>query len=210
MKLLTISGLDGSGKSTQIEMLRSELERQGSKVFYFHSIEFSLANQISKLFKKTPTGPESSARDSDENNDIQKSVTHATRFQIWLRKIFLRIDIWRFSLLRSKLRNNGYDYILSDRYFYDSIVNIEFLSAANGHPMSKCNWTSGVHLPDTAIYLQTSPEIIMSRDRVPDQGLEYLQKKKELYDAKTAIWNWTVINGNQEKNIIFEELKKFL
>jgi thymidylate kinase len=33
-------------------------------------------------------------------------------------------------------------------------------------------------LPDVAMYLQADPQIIMQRERKPDQGLEYLQKKK--------------------------------
>ncbi|HLN19060.1 MAG TPA: hypothetical protein VK255_02730, partial [Patescibacteria group bacterium] len=37
MNIITISGLDGSGKSTQIDMLKSFLESQGKKVFYFHA-----------------------------------------------------------------------------------------------------------------------------------------------------------------------------
>lgn len=205
MKIITISGLDGSGKSTQIQLLKNELERIGSKVFYFHAIEFSLANRITKLFKKIRGTSEYSARDSDGNN---RSVTTATPFQIWLRKIFLRIDIWRFGLLRNKLRNQNYDYILSDRYFYDSVVNIEYLS------LLKLGFRKflkpSFRRPDIAIYLQTTPEKIMQRDRVPDQGLEYLEKKKELYDAKTALWNWMVIDGNRDKTEIFTAINKML
>lgn len=184
-------------------MLKDELERTGSKVFYFHANQFSVSNFYNIIRPhKVISGKH------------KESVSKASYFQIQLRKIALSIDIWRFGLLRNKLRNQNYDYILSDRYFYDSVVNIEYL-------LTQCNpeakllefpklsfWVTPT--PDTAIYLQTSPEKIMQRERVPDQGLEYLEKKKELYDAKTSEWNWQVIDGNRDKIEIFTDIKKML
>jgi len=119
----------------------------------------------------------------------------------------LRIDIWRFKVLLNKLSNIGYDYVLSDRYFYDSIVNIEYL---NSRGLASTDVEAKPLRPDIAIYIQTSPEEIMQRDRVPDQGREYLEKKKKLYDSKTETWNWKVIDGNRDKDVIFEEIKNLL
>jgi len=48
----------------------------------------------------------------------------------------------------------------------------------------------------------------MNRPKKPDQGIDYLQQKKKLYDAKTKIWHWKIIDGNRNKEVIFEELKK--
>ena len=203
MKIISISGLDGSGKSTQIKLLQTYLEAQGEKVFYFHAIEQGLAKKlidfrnnyclICKLSGKCKVYTE-------------KSVTKATWFQITLRKIFLQIDTWRFKLLRNKLRNNGYTYILSDRYFYDSLVNIAYLECRDA---LQCVST-GIPKPDLAFYLKADPEIIMQRKRVPDQGREYLQKKEMLFIIAVEKFNLIVIDGNRAENIIFEELKNKL
>ncbi|MFZ2193425.1 MAG: hypothetical protein WAV31_04245 [Candidatus Moraniibacteriota bacterium] len=203
MKLLTISGLDGSGKSTQIETLKNYLESQNKRVFYFHAIEQGFAKKIIDFRNKYCMFCRLSGR-----CDVyrEKSVTRASELQIILRRIFLMIDIWRFKKLHKKLEKENFDYILSDRYFYDSIINIYFLSDSQKTiPCEKF-----IKAPDTAIYLQADPQIIMSRDRKPDQGIDYLKNKKALYDKKTLDWNLKIINGNQEKEAIFEKIKSFL
>lgn len=186
MKLITLSGLDGSGKSTQIEFLKDYLKSQGKTFFYFHAVEFSIGNKG----LKAPIGVLSP----------KKSVTKANWIEIQLRKIALVIDICRFRRLVKKTK---VDYIISDRYFYDSVVNINFLSGKN----SKFCIEKYIPKPDFAFYIDAKPETIMQRERKPDQGLEYLVVKEKLFSDKIKKWNMIVIDGEKEKNEIFKKIK---
>lgn len=203
MKIISISGLDGSGKSTQIQMLKNYLETQGKRVFYFHAVKFGIAEIVSSFIKKLF---DSMLR--SEYSVKSKSVTKAGRLSIWFRKIALRIDIARSKKLIRKLEKQGFDYILSDRYFYDSVININYLLGSST-PKWKLN-SQNLIKPHLAIYLKVSPDLIIQRERVPDQGIEYLKKKELLYSNTTNNWNLLTIDGNGPKEEIFEEIKKYV
>lgn len=200
MKIITISGIDGSGKSTQVKMLKDHLESQGKRVFYFHAIEFGMARKIVEFRNNYCLICRLTSQCKVAYQE--KSVTKASCLAIQLRKLFLKIDVCRFRKFIPKLEKN-YDYLLTDRYFYDSVINIEYLSKNNYN-------IDFIPKPDLAFFLKADPGIIMERERKPDQGLEYLKDKSKLFEDKISSWNLKVIDANSEKDKISEEIKNYV
>lgn len=201
MKLITISGVDGSGKSTQIKLLKAYLESQNKRVFYFHAIEFGIAKKMADFKKKYCLICKIKGMCKMESEKKPRAITRAGWLKVQLRKIFLLIDVRRFQKLLQKLEKDGYDFILSDRYFYDSIVNIQYLEGMTANlPEIE------IPKPEIAFFMDIRPRQIMERESKPEQGLDYLRVKTALFRNSLEKWNMQTINADRDKEDVFEDI----
>lgn len=201
MQLITISGLDGSGKTTQLDKLEKHLKDKGSRVYRFHIIEFSIASKILGFKNKN----------KKSKSQISKSVTKAGAIAILLRKIALILDTVRFAQLMFVFKtNNRYDYVLADRYFYDQIVNIHYLekSITREAPFWQKIAEKLITKPNFAFFVKVSPKIALSRDREIEQGKQFLIDKQNIFDRFINDWKIKTIDGEGIAEDVFVEIEE--
>ena len=208
------SGLDCSGKSTQIEILKERFEKDNRKVLVFwsrggYTPGFQKLKDVLRMFsgKKLPTPGHSPKREKTLSNPIVK--------RIWLS--IAMIDLFYYYVIYLRVKHLfGYN-IICDRYLLDT--NIDFKLA---YPEVKTDrWVlwrlikffamkSHYHFVST---IPVKESVIRSKNKFepfPDSP-ETLEKRLALYNAELKDDEKLVfIDGMRDLNEIKEEINSLV
>jgi thymidylate kinase len=175
--LVSFSGLDGSGKSTQIENLRRALRDQGltTKLLAFWD-EVVVLSRYREGFVHHVYGSEKGIGSPDRpvnrrDKNVRKWYLSIARHGLYL------LDAVHLVLVVRRARRSGADVVIMDRYIYDELAN---LPLGNGLTKIFVRLVDGLApKPDVAYLLDADPEA--ARARKPEYPLEFLQMCRRAY-----------------------------
>jgi thymidylate kinase len=190
-KLLVLMGLDGSGKSTQAGLLCEWLRRQGlaAEVVWMRG-ESYLTRPVLRVGKCLLRAPRQEKRGDGIKSgpDYHRYVgaKHSLFTNKLLRSIWRMLTIFDLYItfrlaLRRIPRRTG--ILVLDRYFYDSLIDIDSAFGAQGREAQRMLASPLLRLfpqPDRVYLLDIPPEEAMERkDDIP--SLEYLRERYQMY-----------------------------
>jgi thymidylate kinase len=175
MKIMTFSGIDGAGKSTQIESLKACLRKEGIK---FVSLTFwddvavlarfreFMSHRVFKGDRGVGT-PEQPLQRRDKN--VTSWPVTAARFALYV------ADSLHLRLVVRRVAGTGVDVLIFDRYINDELANLPLNSwFARGFARLLLRVTPR---PDSAFLIDADPEA--ARARKPEYPLDFLGRNRQ-------------------------------
>jgi thymidylate kinase len=188
--LISVSGIDGAGKSTQIEHLCRSLDEAGRsyRLFRFWDDVAALKKFREdvghRVFKgdKGVGSPEAPIRRRDKN--VQSPLVTLVRLGVYF------LDALSLRLFASQAAYSGVDIVIFDRYLYDELANLDLAS-----PWARwyARFLAGiVPVPAVSLILDANPEEAFARK--PEYPLEFLHRNRRAYLALAKLFgHMTVI-----------------
>jgi thymidylate kinase len=174
--LITFSGIDGAGKTTQIEYVSSWLQNQGLRVsrlsFWdnvavWSKMRAGIGHRVVNSLHTEGTAEPSFA--PKNNKSVRRWYLTAVRSGLYL------LDIARLRRLLASQRLRDSDVIIFDRYIYDQIANIDSQSLA-ARIYSKILLMQTPD-PDLAFVLDVSADVAFARK--PEYPLEFMHQNRQ-------------------------------
>jgi thymidylate kinase len=171
--VITFSGIDGAGKTTQIEHVSSCLQQRGLRVtrlsFWddvavWSNVRAGVGNWTAHA-RAVPTTEHFSA--PRNNKHVRKWYLTAARSGFYM------LDVARLHFLLASQRLRNSDVVIFDRYVYDQIANFHSQSFSRLYGKLLLKQTPK---PDLAFILDASPDAAFARK--PEYPLEFVHRNR--------------------------------
>jgi thymidylate kinase len=174
--LVTFSGIDGAGKTTQIEELSSSLQRVGLSV-----VRLSFWDNVAvwSNLRAGVGGRTEGSQDTTPANGkifVPRNNKHVRRWYLTAARSGLYVlDVAKLRRLLDSDPARNADVVIFDRYVYDQIANIDSQSvAARAYGRLVLSQTP---VPDLAFVIDASPDAAFARK--PEYPLEFVRKNRQ-------------------------------
>lgn len=187
-KIVSFSGIDGAGKSTQIDALRSYLQELGfsSKVYTFWDdvvVLSRLRERVSLSAFKGDCGI-----GSPDRPIIRRDKNVKSWYVVAFRLFLYMLDACHLCMITTRAANEA-DVVIFDRYIYDELANLQLknrLARLYVRLLLRLSPT-----PEIAFLLDADPEAACCRK--PEYPLDFVQKNRDNYLRLARLAGMTVV-----------------
>lgn len=191
-KIISLSGIDGAGKSTQAKLLSAYLKSKGKKVKTTQKLfGYFLLKPLIRLLRKQTKSPTAGPVTRNKKNNLMK---------LWFIPAF--IDIWIGYLVEIQPLKNKYNYLIADRTYDDIWANLWYY----GYQPEWAFKYLERFLPktDIAFLFQIKPE--NGKKHSDDFPLQYFKDQARIYNRLATYRTFYKINANKGKKEIFRSI----
>jgi thymidylate kinase len=189
VKIVSFSGIDGAGKSTQIDALCDYLRQSGFQfILYKFWDDVVVLGRVREHMSLTAFKGDKGIG-SPERPIVRRDKNVRSWYMTGIRLALYALDALHLSMVVSKSADLGLDFVIFDRYIYDELANLPL--ARKMARLYLGLLLKIVRRPDVAFVVDADPEAAAIRK--PEYPLEFLRQNRDAYLKLSAVVGMTIV-----------------